>query len=116
MTHMKSIVSKVTGVTYEGRQSILATLQGGEAVMLKPEPDNPYDPNAIAVWVATAEGPQQVGYIPRYLAAEIAPHLEGESLITKIHEVTGGFELKHGETAAYGLRLLFEYPTDEGDL
>lgn len=116
MTHMKSVVAKVAGVTYEGRQSIIAKLKGEEPVKLEPEPENPHDENAIAVWVATSEGPQHVGYIPRYLAAEIAPHLEGESLITKIHEITGGFELANGETAAYGLRLWFEYPSDEGDL
>lgn len=57
-----------------GEQHYLAALQNkafayGNAILLKPEPDNPYDPNAIAVY--DADGKHKVGYIPK----EDAPRL-----------------------------------------
>ena len=49
----RTLVSKVAGVTYEGRQDIIAKLSGAEPCRIVPEPDNKYDPSALAVHVAT---------------------------------------------------------------
>lgn len=105
---------KVAGVTYENRQSIIAALRGNEPVRVVPEPDNKYDPNALAIHIATSDGVQHCGYVPRYLAADIAPHLEGEAVMAELAEITGGFEIDDGEYAAYGLRIRVEIP-DETD-
>lgn len=101
-----NLVCKVAGVTYESRQDIIAKLTGREPARIEPEPTNPYDPNALAVKVALVDGTiAHIGYIPRELAAKIAPLLEGENLMVRILEITGGFETRDGEIAAYGLRL-----------
>ena len=39
-----------------------------------PDPENPYDSNAVAVWI---DGLHLVGHLPRDIAAQYAPRLEG---------------------------------------
>lgn len=115
---IRTLYTKVAGVTYEGRQQHLARLHGHEAVRIVPEPTNQHDPNALAVYVALGGGEGttptivQVGYVPRELAAEIAPLLDGEAVMVAIHEITGGFEIpgRDGEIANYGLILRVEVP------
>jgi HIRAN domain-containing protein len=46
----------------------------GSALELRRDPDNPHDPNAIAVHPAA--GGDQLGWVPRELAAELAPRLD----------------------------------------
>jgi HIRAN domain len=45
----------------------------GRPLELRRDPDNPHDPNAIAVH---APGGPQVGWVPRELAEELAPELD----------------------------------------
>jgi hypothetical protein len=45
----------------------------GRLLELRRDPDNPHDPNAIAVH---PPGGEQVGWVPRELAAELAPELD----------------------------------------
>jgi single-stranded-DNA-specific exonuclease len=97
-----NLVSKVAGVTYEGRQDIIANLRGNEPCRLEPEPDNPYDPNAIKVIIALPDGTKaHVGYLPRDLAKQVAPELDGEKLMVKIIEITGGY----GDFPIWGMRI-----------
>lgn len=73
---------KVAGVTFGARQNILALMshpgtRNKWAVWLQREPDNPADPNAIAVLVARRTGTgtsvvHRIGYLPRELAADLA--------------------------------------------
>jgi len=46
----------------------------GKQLELRRDPDNPHDPNAIAVH--PAGGGEQLGWVPRELAAELAPELD----------------------------------------
>jgi hypothetical protein len=46
----------------------------GRPLNLRRDPDNPHDPNAIAVH--PAGGGEQVGWVPREIAAELAPELD----------------------------------------
>ena len=109
----RTIITKVAGVTYEGRQDVIAKLHGDEPCRIVPEPTNPHDKNALAVMVAVAPGEvKHVGFVPRHLAAEIAPFLEGEQVMCELLEVTGGFEIEDGEIAARGLRIRIEIPDD----
>jgi hypothetical protein len=61
-------------------------------VVLLPESDNPYDPNAISVWV----GGLRVGYLPRELAAAYRPGLlalqlrEGKPIALRALIIGGG--------------------------
>ncbi len=44
-----SFHTKIVGVSFEGRQDLVAGLQLGHELTLERQPENPYDPNAIAV-------------------------------------------------------------------
>jgi hypothetical protein len=46
----------------------------GAGLELRRDPDNPHDPNAIQVH--PLDGGAQVGWVPRELAAELAPQLD----------------------------------------
>jgi hypothetical protein len=46
----------------------------GSALALRRDADNPHDPNAIAVHISG--GGEQVGWVPREVAAELAPQLD----------------------------------------
>lgn len=104
------LYSKVAGVTYEGRQAIIAEAQAGMDCMIRPEPENPHDSNALAVLVAIGGEGRMCGYIPRELASELAPYIEGESLLASVAEVTGGFEKWDGSRASFGLIVRLEIP------
>jgi hypothetical protein len=68
---------RVAGVAGAGRHhadALAAEDVGpGRPLELRRDPDNPHDPNAIAVHAA---GGAQVGWVPRELAAELAPVLD----------------------------------------
>lgn len=64
---------KVVGVTFDNRQATIARLMPGQGVTLQREPDNRYDPNAVAV--VTLDG-APAGYLPKVLAACLAPQMD----------------------------------------
>jgi hypothetical protein len=78
--HGRVITTKIVGVTFEGRQEVVARLQMGDRVWIEPEPSNPYDPNAIKVCRSNGE---QIGYFSRYLAASVAPYFKAYSYPVK---------------------------------
>lgn len=80
--------TKVVGVTFEDRQSAVQATRIGDSVDLRRDPDNEHDPNAIRV----LRGNRDLGWIPRDLAAEIAPILDGGGQVTnaKVIDRTGG--------------------------
>lgn len=56
---------KIVGVTFpnrdgSSRQAYILGVQAGEALELRPEPDNPVDPNAVAVYTRSG---RQLGYL-----------------------------------------------------
>ncbi len=78
----------MVGVTFDGRQAVVAKLTSGEPVALKREPTNPYDRNAIMVVRLTGE---QIGYIDRFTAARIAYRLDrlGGSVNGAVTRISG---------------------------
>jgi len=64
------MITRVVGVTFDGRQAVVAKLAVGEQIILRREPTNPYDANAIRVERQSCD---QIGYIDRYKAASLAP-------------------------------------------
>lgn len=102
--------TKVVGVTFEGRQQIVQTLQPGDSLILRREPDNPHDPHAVKV--VTAAG-AQVGYLSSRVAARVAPSMDtGARYSATASQVTGGGE------RSYGVNIYIQRqdrPSDEPD-
>jgi len=79
--------TKIVGVTFEGRQDLIAGLQPGAELELVRQPENAYDPNAVAVHF----GRLQLGFVKKEIAARIAPNIDaGERYRAEVREVTGG--------------------------
>ena len=71
---MKTIIAKVRGVKQPHIQKnvkVFACKDIGSFALVR-EPDNPYDPNAIAVKLANIP----LGYVPREIAKELAPEMD----------------------------------------
>jgi single-stranded-DNA-specific exonuclease len=84
--------TKIVGVTFEGRQDVIAGLAPGNRLELQRRPENPYDPNAIAV----CYGDLQLGFLRREIALRIAPQIDaGERYTALVLDVTGGRDGKH---------------------
>jgi hypothetical protein len=65
------ITTKIVGVSFEGRQEVVARLREGDRIWLEMEPTNPYDENAIKVCRSNGE---QIGYLNRHLATSLINH------------------------------------------
>jgi hypothetical protein len=87
--HGRVITTKVVGVTFEGRQEVVARLRRGDRVWLDREPTNRYDRNAITV---CRENGEQIGYINRHLAASLNPLFKvyGFPVRGRVTLLTGG--------------------------
>lgn len=69
------------------RQAFLKTCSSGDPLVLKREPKNKYDRNAIAVF----RGTDQLGYLSKEVAGELAKLMDtGKELTAEILEITGG--------------------------
>lgn len=80
--------TKVVGVSFEGRQDVVAQLTPGEEVLLRREPANPFDPHAVQV--VRSDG-SVVGYLNSALAGRLAPRLDrGARYRATVTAVTGG--------------------------
>lgn len=106
-TPITTIRFRVVGVSYSNqdgssRQAYISEMTPDTAVQLVPEPTNPYDANAIAVFIP---GNKQIGFVPRELAAKIAPFLEGEKFLARVVSLHGGFETWDGGTASLGVAV-----------
>ena len=71
-------------------------------LIVKREPDNPYDEFAISIWVKTRSlaffgTERQVGYLNTLVAEDLAPYLDkgGWTRIT-VSDVTGGGDKNYG--------------------
>ena len=93
---IESFYSALAGVTFEGRQSLLKDLYAGQQLILRRMPNNPYDSNAIAVYDSNSM--QQVGFIRKYVAANLAPIMDrSDRCVTcTVKEITGGGDLTIG--------------------
>ena len=82
------ICTRVAGVTFDGRQSIVAQLSIGEQILLIREPTNFYDPNAIRV---ERKKGQQIGYLNRFLAANLVRFFDthNEPVFANVQCLTG---------------------------
>jgi hypothetical protein len=84
----KTLVFQLAGISYPGqdgpRYKVLAETHIGAAVELRPDPDNPEDPNAIRV---LAKG-RDVGFVPRHKTLEIRQMLDTGRARAKIRDIS----------------------------
>jgi single-stranded-DNA-specific exonuclease len=81
-----SFPTKVMGVSFEGRQDMVAGLVPGLELELRREPDNPHDTNAIAVYY----GALHIGFLRKQIAKHLAPLIDGGARYrARIEHVTG---------------------------
>ena len=89
MIDFPPIQTRVAGVSFENRdgslrQTYVRQVKKGDGLVLRREPENPFDANAMAVEWLDADGqPRQLGYVPRSLAALLAPLVDGGRLKLK---------------------------------
>ncbi|HET6275205.1 MAG TPA: helicase-related protein [Candidatus Cybelea sp.] len=78
--------TKLAGVSFEGRQDVIAGLRTGAALELHRQPENAYDANAIAVHY----GNLQLGFLNKRLAVHIAPAIDaGARYSARVASLTG---------------------------
>lgn len=94
--------SRVVGVSHaneDGRSRqkyIAAFCKRGMPLILKREPENPHDPNAIGVWIKARvlfvfTDVVQIGYLDARTAGELTRHLDRSGKVSAvITDVTGG--------------------------
>ncbi|MDP2181187.1 MAG: single-stranded-DNA-specific exonuclease RecJ [Actinomycetota bacterium] len=88
-----SFHTKLAGVTFEGRQGMVARLSPGSPLRLVRQPENPHDANAIAVYDPHGD---HIGYLNRRLAAVLAAVIDaGVGYDSEVTEVTGGVDEKN---------------------
>ena len=80
-------VVPVAGVSFRPGNVEDASFDPGRRLALVPEPENEYDPNAIAIW--NDERTLQAGYVP----AAVAPELQGDEQAVSLWRVEGGLRV-----------------------
>lgn len=99
-------LSKVAGVTYEGRQRLLARLTHYQpeqiSLSLVRNRDNPFDKFAVSVVASvTGKGSATVGFLPAIKAAKLARLMDkGIQLKAIMEGLVGGYD-----GLSYGMRL-----------
>jgi single-stranded-DNA-specific exonuclease len=83
-------VEKVVGVSFEGRQAIVALLSIGEQVNLVRDPLNRFDRNAIKI---VTENGDQFGFLDRNVAASLSVEMDRLGIPVKatVLELPGGY-------------------------
>lgn len=94
---------KLAGVTFEGRQRVLAGLREGQELVFVPDPTNPYDSHAVKVMTTSGV---QVGFVPRERNSAIFNNLihRNGTYIVYVSAVTGG-----GFNSVYGCNIRVIY-------
>ena len=84
------INTRAVGVSFGNRQQLIAKLEVGEEIILRREPLNAFDPNAIRL---ERKNGTQFGFINKYLAEELAPIFDayGTPIKGVVSKLIGGF-------------------------
>lgn len=97
---------QVVGVTFDNRQEVVKRLQSNDSVILRRDPRNSHDRNAIRVETVTG---QQIGFLERELAQRLAPAFDSFG-----RPVTGTVIARVGGEmpgSSYGVRIRFLVPS-----
>lgn len=95
------------GVTFDNRQSYLslAARFGIHVLVLEREHANQFDRNAIQIIAGINGQRYQLGFVPRNIAAKLAPIMDRGGYVT----VTSAHMLGGQNNMSYGLRLDIQY-------
>ena len=74
----------IAGVKFHKLSTVINELEVGQVLDLIPEPENKFDPNAVAIKYNDI----MLGYVPRTISAEISALLEIEELFCVIDKLT----------------------------
>jgi len=97
---MREMMSKLVGVSFDGRQENVKAIQPGFHLFWVHEKDNQYDPNAIHVFADPALT-KDLGHLRKELAAEAVQWIaEGKTMTIVAEQVTGGKNQQ-----SYGLNI-----------
>lgn len=78
--------SKIAGITFNNRQVLAAKCYKGMKLYLKREPQNRFDPNAVAIYMGV--GIHQLGFIPKETAKSVSRILDsGRNLHCYVEQV-----------------------------
>jgi hypothetical protein len=89
---------RLTGVTYQDRQSIISRTNFNDKLYLKRDKLNKYDRNAIEVLNNKS---QSIGWVPKDIAASLSPKIDGDiEFFVKISQILGGTDDFH-----YGIEI-----------
>lgn len=104
-----SYFSKVVGVSFGDRQSVINKMTGSEKARVRAEPENEYDNNAVAIDILKDDKWLAIGYIARDNNKEICDTLAAKNEVkVDIQSVTGG----NGKS--YGVNIHIEYEKVDG--
>lgn len=62
---------------HDGADRALASMRDDTELVLRREPENQYDSNAISIW----HGAQHLGFVRAARAAELAPEMDARGLV-----------------------------------
>ena len=79
------------------RQDVIAKLAKGEPIVLIRDPGNKLDADAVALFM---EDGHDIGYLPREIAAKIAPRLDSGSPVTASVLAVETLDITEGERAS----------------
>jgi hypothetical protein len=80
-------VVPAAGVSYRPEALPDPSFDQGRRLVLVPEPDNPHDPHAVAIW--NEERSLQLGYVPAAVVGELA----GDEQAVSLWRVEGGLRV-----------------------
>jgi hypothetical protein len=89
-TNYKNVMEiRLTGVSYGNRQEVIGQMSIKDKIHLLRDAGNVYDRNAVAVCL-TKNG-KQIGYLPRQIAADLAPRMDkGEIFPAEVKSISDG--------------------------
>lgn len=101
------VLTKIVGVTFEGRQKVIEKIFKEEILFLELDYDNKHDENAVKV--VTAKG-DQAGFLNKELALEVRNAMDkGLNYFCEVIALTGGEEVSgnHDEKTSFGCNIRF---------
>jgi hypothetical protein len=103
-SNFKYYILPVRGTTYDNRQEVVAKLKYEDPVILRREPENPFDSNAIAV---LTEREESIGYVAASLAKRISAQLD---MLGDVPGVVTEFYKNSFPKGTLGLSIYFGLP------
>lgn len=105
-TYLKT---KIAGVTFDNRQSVIKYLRNRRGVYFKlvRDKNNKFDENAVAVYAVTVDGKKfNMGFIPKQNAKVIANAIDNNKVcFVKRYGYTGGYN----DTSSHGIQVEIIY-------